>query len=87
MDTSYPSLFPGTFQAFGGRYIMHFGARRSFDGQVPEQVVVIKFDSMHELLAWHSSEAFKKIYDPHKLAHVRAFAVEGTGDQAAKPRT
>src|SRR3974390_817961 len=43
MDTNYPSLFPSTFAPFGGRYILHFGARLSFDGQPPEQVVVIEF--------------------------------------------
>jgi uncharacterized protein (DUF1330 family) len=85
MNTNYPSLFPSTFAPFGGRYIMHFGARRSFDGQPPEQVIVIRFNNMHDLLAWHSSEAFKKTYDPHRLGHLRAFAVEGVGDLPADP--
>jgi uncharacterized protein (DUF1330 family) len=85
MDTNYPSLFPSTFAPFGGRYIMHFGARRSFDGQPPEQVVVVKFKNMHDLLAWHSSDAFKRTYDPHRIGHLRAFAVEGVQDQSANP--
>jgi uncharacterized protein (DUF1330 family) len=85
MQTSYPSLFPATFRPFGGRYILHFGASRSFDGEPPEQVVVIKFDSMRQLLAWHSSEAFKNLYDAHKIRNVRAFAVEGVSSTTAPP--
>jgi uncharacterized protein (DUF1330 family) len=77
MATNYPSLFPGTFQAFGGRYIMHFGETQTFDGPSPQDIVVIEFDNMDELLAWHSSDSFKKLHDSHKAAHVRGFAVEG----------
>jgi uncharacterized protein (DUF1330 family) len=77
MDTNYPSLFPSSFLPFGGRYIIHFGTQRRFDGQAPEEVVVVQFDNMHQLLAWHSSEAFKQLYDVHKSGYIRAFAVEG----------
>jgi len=85
MTTGYPSLFPATFRPFGGRYIIHFGERRSFDGQPPEQVVVIKFDNMRQLLAWHSSEAFKSLHDSYKIKNVRAFAVEGVSSMTALP--
>jgi len=77
MDTNYPSLNPATFQPFGGRYIIHFGDTVSFDGLPPNRFVVIAFDSMDNAKAWHASDAFKQSYDPHKLAGVRAFAVEG----------
>jgi uncharacterized protein (DUF1330 family) len=83
----YPSLFPATFQPFGGYYVIHFGAARSFDGQPPEQVVVIRFDNMRHLLAWHSSEAFKALYDVHKIGNVRAFAVEGISNAFAPPNS
>jgi uncharacterized protein (DUF1330 family) len=85
MATDYPSLSPGTFQAFGGRYIMHFGETRTFDGPAPQDIVVIKFDDMAQLLAWHSSESFKKLHDSHKIAHVRAFAVEGIAVDVKRP--
>jgi uncharacterized protein (DUF1330 family) len=80
-DTNYPSLFPSTFRPFGGRYIMHFGTEESFDGRPPERVVVIKFNSMHDLLAWHSSDAFKDLYDAHRVGRLRAFAVEGVNER------
>jgi uncharacterized protein (DUF1330 family) len=76
-DTNYPSLNPATFQPFGGRYIIHFGRTVSFDGLPPNRFVVIAFDSMKNAQAWHSSDAFRQSYDPHKLTGVRAFAVEG----------
>ncbi|HEY2527483.1 MAG TPA: DUF1330 domain-containing protein [Xanthobacteraceae bacterium] len=76
-DTNYPSLNPATFQPFGGHYIIHFGTTDNFDGLPPNQIVVIAFDSMKSVRAWHSSEAFRQSYNPQKLAGVRAFAVEG----------
>lgn len=77
MDTDYPSLSPGTFQQFGGHYIIHTGRTVTFDGQSPMRIVVVAFDSMERLQAWHASDAFKKLYDIHKITKVRAFAVEG----------
>ena len=77
ISTGYPSLAPATFQPFGGRYIIHSGRTITFDGKPPTQMVVIAFDSMDKALAWHASGAFKEMYDIHKTANVRAFAVEG----------
>lgn len=76
-DTNYPSLNPATFQPYGGHYIIHFGRTVSFDGQPPNRIVVIAFDSMKNAQAWHSSDAFRQSYDARKLSDVRAFAVEG----------
>jgi uncharacterized protein (DUF1330 family) len=76
-DTEYPSLNPATFQAYGGRYIIHFGRTVSFDGRPPNPFVVIAFDSMTNAQAWHSSDVFRQSYDARKLSDVRAFAVEG----------
>jgi len=77
MDSDYPSLSPGTFQQFGGHYIIHSGRTITFDGQPPMRIVVVAFDSMERLQAWHRSDAFKKLYNVHKIGNVRAFAVEG----------
>ena len=82
MNTDYPSLAPGTFQPFGGHYIIHSGRTISFDGQPPKQIVVIMFDSMERLQAWHDSKAFKQSYDLYKIAKVKAFAVEGVAPGA-----
>jgi uncharacterized protein (DUF1330 family) len=76
-DTNYPSLNPATFRPFGGHYIIHFGRTVSFDGLPPNRIVVIAFDSMKDAQAWHASDAFRQSYDAHRLAYVRAFAVEG----------
>lgn len=77
-DTDYPSLNPATFQPYGGHYIIHFGRTVSFDGQPPNRIVVIAFNTMEAAQAWHSSDGFKKSYDARKISNVRAFAVEGT---------
>lgn len=77
MGTDYPSLAPATFQPFGGHYIIHSGRTISFDGQPPKQIVVIAFDSMERIQAWHGSDVFKQLYDVYKIAKVKAFAVEG----------
>jgi uncharacterized protein (DUF1330 family) len=83
MDTDYPSLSPGTFQQFGGHYIIHSGRTVTFDGQPPMRIVVIAFDSMERLQAWHRSDAFERLYDIHKITNVRAFAVEGVAPGTA----
>ena len=77
MKTNYPSLDPATFQPFGGRYIIHFGKSVTFDGEPPNQIVIIAFDSMEIAQAWRASGAFRSMYDVNKIANVRAFAVEG----------
>ncbi len=82
-DTDYPSLSPATFQQFGGHYLIHSGRTLTFDGQPPMRIVVVAFDSMERLQAWHASDAFKKLYDIHKAANVRAFAVEGVAPGSA----
>ena len=79
-DTDYPSLYPSSFQPFGGRYVVKNGNMISFDGQPPGQFVVVAFDSMARLLEWHSSKAFKDLYDVHKIDQVKAFAVDGFSD-------
>ncbi len=76
-ETDHPSLVPATFQQFGGRYVIQSPRTIPFDVQPPMRIVVIEFESMEKLQAWHASEAFRSFYDPHKAAKVRAFAVEG----------
>ena len=83
MDTDYPSLSPGTFQQFGGHYIIHTGRTVTYDGQPPMRIVVVAFNSLERLQAWHQSDAFKKLYDIHKISNVRAFAVEGVAPESA----
>jgi len=85
-DTNYPSLAPATFQAFGGRYLIHSGRTISFDGQPPKQIVVVAFENMERLQQWHRSQAFSQLYDVHKIAKVKAFAVEGVGDNNSAGR-
>ena len=82
MNTDYPSLAPATFQPFGGHYIIHSGRTITFDGQPPERIVVIAFDNMGKLQGWHASAAFKQLYDIHKIAKVRSFAVEGVANSS-----
>ena len=54
-----------------------------FGGQSPMQIVVVAFDSMEKLQAWHQSDAFNTLYDIHKISSVRAFAVKGVASEAA----
>lgn len=82
-STNYPSLAPATFQPFGGHYLIHSGRTVSFDGEPPKQIVVIAFENMEHLQQWRDSQAFKQLYDVHKIARVKAFAVEGVGNNSA----
>jgi uncharacterized protein (DUF1330 family) len=71
-------------KAGGGQYVASGGPGSSskvtgFDGEAPEsRVVIIKWDSLDEIQAWHSSPEYqenRKIGD--KYAKFRSFAVDG----------
>jgi uncharacterized protein (DUF1330 family) len=74
----HPSLAPATFQAFGGRYIVHFGDVVAFEGTTPNDIVIIAFDSMDKARAWRASKVFKNLFHPARsISNVRTFAVAG----------
>jgi uncharacterized protein DUF1330 len=50
-EHDHPSLAPATFQPFGGRYIVHFGDVVAFEGAIPNDIVIIAFDSMDKAQA------------------------------------
>jgi len=71
-------------KAGGGQYVASGGPGSSskitdFDGEAPKsRVVIIKWDSLDKIQAWHSSpeyQANRKIGD--KYAKFRSFAVDG----------
>ncbi len=77
-EHDHPSLAPATFQAFGGRYIVHFGDVVAFEGATPNDIVIIAFDSMDKAQAWRASKAFKNLVHPARsIRNVRTFAVAG----------
>ena len=68
----------------GGQYVASGGPGSSgkvtgFDGEAPKsRVVIVKWDSLDKIQAWHSSPEFqenRKIGD--KYAKFRSFAVDG----------
>src|SRR5271165_2546096 len=57
---NYAAFTQGTFQPFGGRYLVRGGKKVVFDGN-PPNVVIIEFDSLSKAEAWRSSAAFKAL--------------------------
>jgi uncharacterized protein (DUF1330 family) len=74
----YADQVPGTLAPFGGRYLVRGGKTASLEGEAPQRIVVIAFDSMEKAQAWEDSAAYRAI-KPIRLssAKSRVFIVEG----------
>ena len=80
----YGAKVGDTLAPFNGHY--HFvvagGKAQSFDGQAPQGIVVIAFDSAEQARAWYDSPAYQAI-KPIRLSAVqgRMFIVDGVASQ------
>jgi uncharacterized protein (DUF1330 family) len=80
----YGERVPETLSPFNGRY--HFvvagGKAQSLDGEAPQGIVVIAFDSAEQARAWYDSPAYQAI-KPIRQSAVkgRMFLVEGAVPQ------
>jgi len=74
----YGEKVPETFAPFNGHYHFLGGKAQSLDGEAPEGIVVIAFDSIEQARAWYDSPAYQAI-KPIRQSAVkgRMFLVEG----------
>jgi uncharacterized protein (DUF1330 family) len=69
---------PAALAADGGHYVIRTQKFTSFDGNPPERLVVIAFDSVEKAQAWHNSAAQKEIDAArNKSTNSLSFVVEG----------
>ena len=65
----------------GGRYIVRGGAVRPCEGDAPQRVVVIAFDTFEQMQAWKNAPAYAeaKVFRDQSSRH-RSYYVEGHED-------
>ena len=64
---------------FGGRYIVRGGPLETVEGDwSPGRIVIIEFESMERLKAWHDSDEYRPVMVMrHNSATTKAIMVEG----------
>jgi uncharacterized protein (DUF1330 family) len=63
---------------FGGHIVVDADGPTAWDGQAPQHLVIIAFDSLEQAQAWKSSDSFKAFDADRRLAATsRAFVFEG----------
>jgi len=56
----YKPLVPPTLQAYGGTYLARSGPVTVLEGGWnPERIVIVRFDSVHQGVAWWTSEEYR----------------------------
>jgi uncharacterized protein (DUF1330 family) len=80
----YGEKIPETLAPFNGHY--HFvvggGKTQGLDGEAPQGIVVIAFDTMEQARAWYDSPAYQAIKPIRQSAvQGRMFIVEGVAGQ------
>jgi uncharacterized protein (DUF1330 family) len=74
----YIERLPATFEAHGGRYLVHMTPHEVKEGAWPGHVVVIGFPGIDEARAWWDSPAYREIA-PLRSRHIEGdiILVEG----------
>ncbi|GAA5055011.1 DUF1330 domain-containing protein [Streptomyces sp. SID10815] len=67
----YMERISGTFEPYGGRFLVHAAQHEVKEGAWPGHVVMISFPAMTEARAWWDSPAYREI------APLRARHIEG----------
>jgi uncharacterized protein (DUF1330 family) len=77
----YIRRLPGTFEPFGGRYLVHGTQHETKEGTWPGGVVMIGFPGIAEARAWWDSPAYREIA-PLRSRHIEGdiILVEGVPD-------
>jgi uncharacterized protein (DUF1330 family) len=75
----YSASVAGTFESFGGRYIVRGGRIAGLEGPAPgSRTVVIEFPSMERAQAWYDSDAYRAIRPIRQQSGVsRTYIIEG----------
>ncbi|MFB4424521.1 DUF1330 domain-containing protein [Streptomyces sp. QL37] len=74
----YIERIPATFEAYGGRFLVHATPHETREGDWPGHVVVIGFPGIAEARAWWDSPAYQEIA-PLRSRHIEGdiILVEG----------
>ncbi|MEU3216331.1 DUF1330 domain-containing protein [Streptomyces sp. NPDC006971] len=77
----YIERLPGTFEPYGGRYLLHMTRHEVTEGSRPGAVVMIGFPGIREARAWWGSPAYREIA-PLRSRHIDGdiILVEGVPD-------
>ncbi|MFI9628884.1 DUF1330 domain-containing protein [Streptomyces sp. NPDC052042] len=77
----YIERLPGTFEPYGGRYLVHMTQHEVKEGSWPGAVVMIGFPGIAEARAWWHSPAYREIA-PLRSRHIDGdiILVEGVPD-------
>jgi len=65
----YIERLPGTFEPYGGRYLVHGTAHETKEGSWPGAVVMIGFPGIAEARSWWDSPAYREIA-PLRSRHI-----------------
>ncbi|MEU0303750.1 DUF1330 domain-containing protein [Streptomyces sp. NPDC006175] len=65
----YVERLPATFEAFGGRFLVHFMPHEVKEGSWPGSVVLLGFPGIAEARAWWDSPAYREIA-PLRSRHI-----------------
>ncbi|MEU0739069.1 DUF1330 domain-containing protein [Streptomyces sp. NPDC006134] len=65
----YIERLPGTFEPYGGRYLVHVTQHEVLEGDWPGSVVMIGFPGAAEARAWWDSPAYQEIA-PLRSRHI-----------------
>lgn len=65
----YIERIPGTFEPYGGRFLVHFTQHEVKEGTWPGNVVMIGFPGVAEARAWWDSPAYQEIA-PLRSRHI-----------------
>ncbi|MER7176495.1 DUF1330 domain-containing protein [Streptomyces mesophilus] len=57
----YIERIPGTFEPYGGRFLVHVTPHEVLEGSWDEDVVMIGFPGVEEARAWWESDAYQEI--------------------------
>ena len=74
----YAAQVPATLAPFGGHYVVRGGKTVALEGEPPQRVVVVAFESVEKAKAWYDSPAYSAIRPIREGASKgRLFIAEG----------
>lgn len=78
----YSAGVAGTFEPFGGRFIVRGGRIAALEGPPPgSRTVIIEFPSMERARAWYDSDAYQNLRPVRQRSGIsRTYIIEGLAD-------
>ena len=75
----YSAGVAGTFEPFGGRFVVRGGKIAALEGPPPgSRTVIIEFPSMERARAWYDSDAYRNLRPVRQRSDIsRTYIIEG----------